>query len=207
MYAIGEKIKYYRKQRKMTQKELSEKLGISNSMLSNYESGSSAPTTDFVFRTIEALELSDDEKFDLLGLSDVVDRYKRSLGIDKVSTDVYAYSDLFRFNNAKDFKSFEIAVLDTGLEDYVDVVGILNNKTNFSDFNKDVISASYNQAVKLIKSLGEKGKSEFLEFYKNNYMISEEDVERISVFDVDKSVDNISEKVLQELENQVNSND
>lgn len=43
---VGDKIKYYRKEFKLSQKELSDKLGISNGSLSHYERGFRSPSYD-----------------------------------------------------------------------------------------------------------------------------------------------------------------
>ncbi|MFL2124018.1 LexA family protein [Marinilactibacillus psychrotolerans] len=60
---IGLKIKYYRKEKKMTQTELGEKIGTKKATISNYETGYRAPSQDTLFELADVLEISIDDLF------------------------------------------------------------------------------------------------------------------------------------------------
>jgi SOS-response transcriptional repressor LexA len=60
---IGNKIKYYRKERNMTQDRLAEKLGLGKGTISNYESGYRTPQQDRLFELAEILEISINDLF------------------------------------------------------------------------------------------------------------------------------------------------
>ncbi|MBD2752624.1 helix-turn-helix domain-containing protein [Spirosoma validum] len=52
---VGELIKQTRKEKGLTQKELGEKIGVSESMINKYESGKQNPTIATLSKIIEAL--------------------------------------------------------------------------------------------------------------------------------------------------------
>ncbi|MDM5231440.1 helix-turn-helix domain-containing protein [Lysinibacillus pakistanensis] len=60
---VGEKIKFFRKQKKMTQKELGVKISKSDNTISNYEKGIIAPSQDALFALAEALDIKVDDLF------------------------------------------------------------------------------------------------------------------------------------------------
>ena len=60
-YEIGTKIRYFRELRGFTQKELSTRIGVSNSRLSNWEQGINRPDADTLVLLCQALEVSADE--------------------------------------------------------------------------------------------------------------------------------------------------
>ena len=64
---IGEKLKEARKEAKLSQKELSKRIGISQSVYSDYESGKVDPTAKVIILLCEELDLTADY---LLGLED-----------------------------------------------------------------------------------------------------------------------------------------
>lgn len=190
LYSTGEKIKQYRKQKGMTQKQLSEKLGISNSMLSNYENGSSALTLDFLYKIIEALELTDDEKLDILGLSDLVDKYKNTYTTDKTPEGCFTYKDFFCMilDNYDNFKNFEIAVIDNNLCDYIDIVGMLD-EADFSKFEKELAKLSYNNARKIIQGMDRQHKRAYLEAFRQNDFLNVDDMDKLrKIVDTDEEV-------------------
>ena len=55
---IAENIKFYRKQLKMTQSQLAEKLNGKKSLISNYENGYSTPDIYMLCRLAEIFEIS-----------------------------------------------------------------------------------------------------------------------------------------------------
>lgn len=60
---IGEKIKYYREQRGLTQEELAKKLKTSRQSISRYESGDRATNQDFLFELADIFEVNIDDFF------------------------------------------------------------------------------------------------------------------------------------------------
>lgn len=60
---IGNKLRYYRKENKMTQDELAEKLGLGKGTISNYESGYRTPQEHRLFELAEILNISINDLF------------------------------------------------------------------------------------------------------------------------------------------------
>ncbi|MDM5208445.1 helix-turn-helix domain-containing protein [Cytobacillus kochii] len=60
---IGEKIKEFRKKKKMTQGELGMQIGVKNNTISAYERGSISPDSDILFRIANALDIEVDNLF------------------------------------------------------------------------------------------------------------------------------------------------
>lgn len=60
---VGEKIKYYRKSKNLTQKQLGQKIGKSDNTISNYEKGIAAPSQDALFSLAAALDIKVDDLF------------------------------------------------------------------------------------------------------------------------------------------------
>lgn len=60
---VGMKIKEFRKNKKLTQQDLADLVGVKNSAISNYEQGTRIPKRDFLFRVANALGVSIDEFF------------------------------------------------------------------------------------------------------------------------------------------------
>ncbi|MCT0440296.1 helix-turn-helix domain-containing protein [Lactococcus lactis] len=60
---VGMKIKEFRKNKKLTQQDLADLVGVKNSAISNYEQGIRIPKRDFLFRVANALGVSIDEFF------------------------------------------------------------------------------------------------------------------------------------------------
>ncbi len=60
---VGMKIKEFRKNKKLTQQDLADLVGVKNSAISNYEQGTRIPKRDFLFRVANALAVSIDEFF------------------------------------------------------------------------------------------------------------------------------------------------
>ena len=57
-YEIGNRIRKYREERNMTQKQLAERIGVSNSRVSNWEQGLNRPDADIVAAVCVALDVS-----------------------------------------------------------------------------------------------------------------------------------------------------
>lgn len=62
---VGEKIKQYRKLRKLTQKALAEKSGISEISIRKYEAGERIPKQDQLRKMAEALEIGENYLYDI----------------------------------------------------------------------------------------------------------------------------------------------
>lgn len=60
---VGDKIKYYRKKKKLTQKELGEIIGVKHNTVSDYERGEISPEQDSLFSLSDALDISVDDLF------------------------------------------------------------------------------------------------------------------------------------------------
>ena len=64
-YTVGNKIKYFRELRGLSQIELGTRLGISNSRISNWEQGLNRPDVDSLILICQVLEISADELLDI----------------------------------------------------------------------------------------------------------------------------------------------
>lgn len=60
---FGAKLKAYRKEKKLTQKELGEKIGVAHNTISSYENGTNEPEQDILFRLADVLGVSINEFF------------------------------------------------------------------------------------------------------------------------------------------------
>ena len=64
-YRIGDRIKLYREDRNFSQKEFAEKIGVSNSRVSNWEQGINRPDVDLLKKICEVLNVSPSELMDI----------------------------------------------------------------------------------------------------------------------------------------------
>lgn len=64
-YEIGKQIRKYREARHISQKELAQRLGISNSRVSNWEQGVNRPDADMIAGICVALQVSPSELLDV----------------------------------------------------------------------------------------------------------------------------------------------
>lgn len=62
-FYVGKKIKFYREQRKMSQKSLATLINKRDNTISNYEKGISSPSRDALFAIANALDISVDDLF------------------------------------------------------------------------------------------------------------------------------------------------
>lgn len=60
---VGNKIKVFRTRKKLTQKELGEKIGVKHNTISAYESGRISPEQDMLFALSDALDVGIDDFF------------------------------------------------------------------------------------------------------------------------------------------------
>lgn len=64
-YEIGNRIRKYREDRKLSQKQLAELIGVSNSRVSNWEQGINRPDADILAELCRALQVSPSELLDV----------------------------------------------------------------------------------------------------------------------------------------------
>ncbi|AMW99241.1 helix-turn-helix domain-containing protein [Rummeliibacillus stabekisii] len=60
---VGNRIKEERKKRRMSQKELGEKIGVKHNTISSYENATNAPEQESLFKIAKALNISVDDLF------------------------------------------------------------------------------------------------------------------------------------------------
>ncbi len=73
---IGEKVKEYRKERKWSQKELGNRIGVSHNTVSDYENGKISIGQDMLFVLADVFEITIDDFFParkVLNVSDLID--------------------------------------------------------------------------------------------------------------------------------------
>ena len=64
-YEIGNRIRKYREDRKLSQKQLAELIEVSNSRVSNWEQGINRPDADILAELCKALQVSPSELLDV----------------------------------------------------------------------------------------------------------------------------------------------
>ena len=74
---IGNRIKYYRKLKKLTQGELGDKLGIKKATVSHYENGIRTPDQDKLFELADIFDISIDDLFPPREYSGVLSIYSQ----------------------------------------------------------------------------------------------------------------------------------
>lgn len=137
---IGSKIRIARKQAGLKQKELAEKIGVSESRISQYENGSQRPRIDTIQKIAEGLgitpsDLMGPEWFDLqlgagnlselqkgVSMLQALEQYLKSLGyslsyegpVDSIDPNVVLSKDQERtVFTSEQFKAFEKAIADS----------------------------------------------------------------------------------------------
>lgn len=78
-YEIGSRIRKYREERGLSQKELSELIGVSNSRVSNWEQGLNRPDADMLADICRALKVSPGELLDVRLPSDELSGHERKV--------------------------------------------------------------------------------------------------------------------------------
>ncbi len=64
-YEIGNRIRYFRELRGLSQKEFAAQIGVSNSRVSNWEQGINRPDADILAAICTSLQVSADELLDI----------------------------------------------------------------------------------------------------------------------------------------------
>ncbi len=78
-YEIGIRIRKYRELRGLSQKELSDLIGVSNSRVSNWEQGINRPNADIISDLCKALDVSPSELLDIQISTDNLNEQERKL--------------------------------------------------------------------------------------------------------------------------------
>lgn len=89
---IGERIRRFRKEVDMTQRELADEVGLTESAIRNYERGIRVPSDEQIVKIAAALDVSADSIREIgvsgaRGALEVLFRYERELGLMPVVTD------------------------------------------------------------------------------------------------------------------------
>ncbi|MDE6020886.1 MAG: helix-turn-helix domain-containing protein [Ruminococcus sp.] len=78
-YEIGIRIRKYRELRGLSQKELADLIGVSNSRVSNWEQGINRPNADIISDLCKALDVSPSELLDIQMSTDNLNEQERKL--------------------------------------------------------------------------------------------------------------------------------
>lgn len=78
-YEIGIRIRKYRELRGLSQKELADLIGVSNSRVSNWEQGINRPNADIISDLCRALDVSPSELLDIQISTDSLNEQERKL--------------------------------------------------------------------------------------------------------------------------------
>lgn len=88
-YKIGDRIRQYRELRHFSQKEFAEKLGVTNSRVSNWEQGINRPDVDFLKTICEVLNVSPSELLDVhLNAEEFTEQEKQLIRNYRIKTDL-----------------------------------------------------------------------------------------------------------------------
>ena len=78
-YEIGKRIRKYREDRKLSQKDLPDMIGVSNSRISNWEKGINRPDADMLADLCRALKVSPSELLDVRLSTDELNDQERKV--------------------------------------------------------------------------------------------------------------------------------
>ena len=78
-YEIGKRIRKYREDRKLSQKDLADMIGVSNSSISNWEKGINRPDADMLADLCRALKVSPSELLDVRLSTDELNDQERKV--------------------------------------------------------------------------------------------------------------------------------
>ncbi len=88
-YEIGERIKLFREDRNMSQKDFAQKIGVSNSRVSNWEQGINRPDVDLLKKICETLNVSPSELLDVhLDTEELTEHEKQLIRNYRMKTDL-----------------------------------------------------------------------------------------------------------------------
>ena len=78
-YEIGSRIRRYREERGLSQKQLAELIGVKNSRVSNWEQGLNRPDADILAALCRALQVSPSELLDVRLVDDELNAQERKV--------------------------------------------------------------------------------------------------------------------------------
>lgn len=88
-YDIGNRIRKFREDRKLSQKDLAEKIEVSNSRISNWEQGINRPDADILAKLCIALQVSPSELLDIrLSTDELNDQERKVIQAYRTKTDL-----------------------------------------------------------------------------------------------------------------------
>ena len=94
-YAIGVKIKKYREARRVSQKELAKRIGVSTARVSNWEAGINRPDVDMLAAICRALEISPSELLDVhLDIDELTEHEKLLIKNYRLKSDLQKAVDI-----------------------------------------------------------------------------------------------------------------
>lgn len=94
-YEIGTRIRRFREDRKLTQIQLAEKLGVSNSRVSNWEQGINRPDADIIADICIALNVSPSELLDVkLPTNELNDKERKIITAYRTKTELQSAVDI-----------------------------------------------------------------------------------------------------------------
>ena len=94
-YEIGTRIRKYREERKLSQKDLANLIGISNSRISNWEQGVNRPDADMLADICRALNVSPSELLDVhLCEDELTDKERKIIQSYRTKTDLQKAVDI-----------------------------------------------------------------------------------------------------------------
>lgn len=104
--ALNENIKIARKNKKMTQRQLAEKIGVSHNTISDWESGGHKPDADTIMELCKILDVDANFMFDykeIAATTDIKEKLKEAL----IKNDFFKGEDLSEENFDKLLKFIE----------------------------------------------------------------------------------------------------
>lgn len=89
MYEIGSRIRKYRENRGLSQKQLAKLIGVSNSRVSNWEQGLNRPDADIIADICRALQVSPSDLLDVrLSPDELNDQERKVIKAYRTKTDL-----------------------------------------------------------------------------------------------------------------------
>ncbi len=94
-YEIGNRIRQYREKKKLTQKQLADMIGVSNSRVSNWEKGINRPDADIIADICRALDVSPSVLLDVrLSTDELNDKERKIIKAYRVKSDLQKAVDI-----------------------------------------------------------------------------------------------------------------
>lgn len=94
-YEIGNRIRQYREKKKLTQKQLADLIGVSNSRVSNWEKGINRPDADIIADICRALDVSPSVLLNVrLSTDELNDKERKIIKAYRVKSDLQKAVDI-----------------------------------------------------------------------------------------------------------------